>query len=78
MFPLRNQKYTTSSWILHLRNEFDFWKDHGIMNTSVSCKVSEAQVKPKGLHIIFARDPNYSWFHELPKIEFITYIYILL
>ena len=31
----------------HLRNEFDFWSVHGIMNTS-------------GLHINFARDPKYS------------------
>ena len=31
----------------HLRNEFDFWSVHGIMNTS-------------GLHINLARDPKYS------------------
>ena len=30
----------------HLRNEFDFWSVHGIMNTS-------------GLHINFARDQKY-------------------
>ena len=46
----------------HFRNEFNFWKVHEIMNTSGSCKVSE-----------FARDSM-----NLPKIEFIAYIYILL
>ena len=38
----------------------------------VSCKVSE------GLHVNFAGDPQYSWFREQIKIEFIAYIYILL
>ena len=30
------------SKVVYLRNEFDFWKVHGIMNTSVSCEVIEA------------------------------------
>ena len=29
-----------------LRNENEFWNVHGIMNTWVSCKVSEAQRGP--------------------------------
>ena len=29
----------------------------------VSCKVNEA----RGLHVHFAGDPNYSWFHEHSK-----------
>ena len=33
----------------HLRNEFDFWKVHGIMNTSVSRKVSEARRASRSL-----------------------------
>ena len=36
-------------------------------------------MKPEGLHVNFARDPNRS-IHDsmnIPKIEFITYIYIL-
>ena len=44
----------------------------------VSYKVN---VKPRaspGLHVNFARDPKYLWFHEQTKIEFIAYIYILL
>ena len=35
------------------------------------------KVKPDGLHVNFARDPKYSWFHEHPKIEFVAYINIL-
>ena len=57
----------------HLRNEFNFWNVHGIMNTS--------GVKPKGLHVNSARDPKYTCSHHsmtIPKIEFIAYIKILL
>ena len=40
-------------WLfIHLRNEFDFWKVHGIMNT--------LGLLQKGLHVNFARDPTYS------------------
>ena len=39
----------------HLRNEFNFWNVHGIMNTPVSYKVSEARIQ-----VIFARDTKYS------------------
>ena len=47
---------------IHLRNEFHFWKVHGIMNTS-------------GL---LQETRNIYDSMNLPKIEFITYIYILL
>ena len=47
-------KNVHSCGLVSLRNEFIFWNLHGIMNTSVSCKVSE------GLHVNFARDPKYS------------------
>ena len=40
----------------HLRNEFNFWKIHGMMNTS--------GLVQSGLHVNFARDPKYSSFHE--------------
>ena len=36
------------------------------------------KVKPKGLHITFAKDPSIHDSMNLPKIEFIAYIYILL
>ena len=47
-FPLRFtfHLYTASGGLsqtlIILRNEFNFWNFHGIMSTSVSCKVSEA------------------------------------
>ena len=42
------------NWLLsfYLRNEFNFWNVHGIMNTS--------GLLQSGLHVNFARDPNYS------------------
>ena len=42
---------------ISISNKFNFWNVHGIMNTSVSCKV-------KVKLTYFARDPTYSWFHE--------------
>ena len=47
---------------LCLRNTFNFWFVHGIMNTS---------------SLEQSRDPMCSCFHEQTKIEFITCIYIL-
>ena len=47
----------------YLTNEFNFWKVRGIMNTSGLGKVSEL----RSIHDSM----------NLPKIEFITYIYIL-
>ena len=41
----------------------------------VSCKVSEALFR---VHVNFARDLKYSWFHKQTKKMFISYIYILL
>ena len=60
------------SFLLHiyLRNEFNFWNVHGIMNTLGLLQSN------KGLHVNFARDPKYSLFHEQIKNEFIAYIYI--
>ena len=37
---------------VHLRNEFDFWMVHGIVNT--------LGFLPFGLHVNFTRDPKYS------------------
>ena len=37
-----------------LRNEFNFWNVHGIMNTSGLVQSNF------GLHVNFARDPKYS------------------
>ena len=46
---------------MHLRNEFDFWYVHGIMNTSGLLQ------ETRSIHDSM----------NIPKIEFITYIYIL-
>ena len=46
----------------YLRNEFDFWKVHRIMNTSGLLQ------ETRSIHDSM----------NLPKIEFIAYIYILL
>ena len=58
-------------WPNYLRNEIDFWKDRGIMNSWVSCNVSEA----RRVHVNFARDPKYSWFHE-PSKNWIYCLYL--
>ena len=52
----------------YLRNEFNFWNVHGIMNTSGLLQ---------GLHVNFARTQSTHDSMNIPKIEFITYIYIL-
>ena len=52
-------------FVMHLRNELDFWKVHGIVNTSC---VLQSELE--------ARSINDSM--NLPKIEFIACIYILL
>ena len=53
---------------IHLRNEFNFWNVHGIMNTSglLQSKLLTLQ-ETQSIHDSM----------NIPKIEFITYIYIL-
>ena len=50
--------FMTISIRSHLRNEFNFRNVHGAMNTSGLLQE---------LHVNFARDPKYSWFHEQTK-----------
>ena len=50
---------------VHLRNEFIFWNVHGIMNTSGLFTLSLKETR--SIHDSMNR----------PKIEFVTYIYIL-
>ena len=54
---------------MYLRNEFNFWKVHGIMNTSglLQSSFTLALQETRSIHDSM----------NLPKIEFITYIYIL-
>ena len=60
---------------LYLRNEFDFWKVHGIMNTS---GLLQSKWSPKGVMLTLQEARSIHESMNLPKIEFITYIYILL
>ena len=62
--------------ILYLRNEFNFWKVHGIMNTSGHLHLSKSSPKGFTLTLQVTRSIHVSM--NLPKIEFIAYIYILL
>ena len=65
---------------IHLRNELDFWNVHKIMNTlgllqsewrskgfTLYLQETQSIVKAEGLHVNFARDQNYSWFHNQTK-----------
>ena len=56
---------------IHLRNEFNFWNVHGIMNTSVLVQSNSGFI----LTLQETRSIHDSM--NIPKIEFITYIYIL-
>ena len=53
--------------IFYLRNEFNFWKVHGIMNTSGLAQSSLTLQETRSIHDSM----------NLTKIEFIAYIYIL-
>ena len=54
----------------HLRNEFNFWKVHGIINSSglLQSKWTLTLQENRSIHDSM----------NLPKIEFIAYIFILL
>ena len=60
--------------IIHLRNEFDFWSVHGNMNTS---GLLESEWSPKGFTLTLQETRSVHDSMNRPKIEFITYIYIL-
>ena len=56
----------------HLRNEFNFWNVHGIMNTS-------GLLQSKwGFTLTLQETRSIHDSMNIPKIEFIAYIYILL
>ena len=54
---------------VYLRNEFNFWNVHGIMNTSGLYKVS-------GITLTLQETGSIHDSMNITKIEFITYIYI--
>ena len=59
----------------YLRCEFDFLKVHGIMNTS---GLFQSKGNSKGFALTLQETRIIHDSMNLPKIEFITYIYILL
>ena len=59
----------------HLRNEFDFWKVHGILNTS---GLLQSKWSPKeGLHLLCKRPEVFMIPWTSRNWIIITYIYIL-
>ena len=42
---------------VYLRNKFNFWNVHGIMNTS---SLLQSKREAFGLHVKFAREPKYA------------------
>ena len=54
-----------------LRNEFNFWNVHGIINT-----LGILQSKCSGFTLTLQETRNIHDSRNIPKIEFITYIYI--
>ena len=66
-------------WV-NLRNEFDFWKVHGIMNTS---GLLQSKLSPSGFtltlqELTLQETPYIHDSKNLQKIETIAYIYIFL
>ena len=59
--------------IFHLRNEFDFWNVHGIMNTS---GLLQNKWSPMGSTVTLQGTLSIHDSMNIPKIEFIAYIYI--
>ena len=58
----------------HLRNDFNFSNVHGIMNTS---GLVQSKWSPKGFTLTLQETWSIHDSMNIPKIEFITYIYIL-
>ena len=58
----------------HLRNKFDFWNVHGIVNT---LSLLQSKGSPKSFMITVQEIRSIHDSINRPKIEFIAYIYIL-
>ena len=61
----------------HLRNEFEFWKVHGIMNISGLWQ-SKRSSRYSGCMLTLQETRSIHDSMNLPKIEFTAYIYVLL
>ena len=59
---------------VHVRNEFNFWNVHGIMNT---LGLVQSKQSPKGFTLFLQETRSIHDSMNILKIEFITYIYIL-
>ena len=60
--------------MVYLRNEFNFWNVHGIMNTS---GLVQSKCNPKGFTLTLQETRSIHDSMNIPKNEFINYIYIL-
>ena len=60
--------------MVYLRIEIDFWYDYGIMNT---LGLLQSKLSPKGFTLTLQETRSIHGSMNVPKIEFITYIYIL-
>ena len=58
---------------VYLRNEFDFWYGHGIMNT---LGLLQSKWSPKGFGLTLQETWSIHDSMNIPKIEFITYKYV--
>ena len=68
ILPLKCNAIEMSVTMIYLRNEFNFWNVHGIMNTSGLLQSKLTLQETQSIHDSMKRS----------KIEFIAYIYILL
>ena len=59
----------------HLRNEFNFWNVHGMMNT---LGLLQSKFSPKVFMLTLQETRSIHDSMNIPKIGFIAYIYILL
>ena len=78
--PLYELLHTTkegpfANYLKYLRNEFNFWYVHGIMNTE---GLLQTKWSRKGFTLTLQETRSIHGSMNIPKIEFIAYIYILL
>ena len=64
-------RFSYLDFSVYLRNEIDFWNVHGIMNTSGKCSSD-------GFTLILQEARSIHDSMIIQKIEFISYIFILL
>ena len=57
---------------IHLRNEFNFWNVHGIMNIS---GLLQSKLSPKGVTLTLQETRSSHDSMNIPKIEFVFFIF---